>query len=146
MPGTAPNSSHHVGVPSCPAWNSNHVSRLSMEDSVKQPPSSFMGSLSFGSQKLTLLPGRGSSGDWGCTPHKSPWEWLWLLALAQFWDQPPEWVLDWFLEWVLDWLLLWLWEWAHYLLLHSLPSLLRSLWRALVVSNALWWTTQRATS
>ena len=75
MPSMAPSSSHHVGVPSCHAWNSNHVSMSPTEGSVKQPASSPVGPFpSLGSLKVTLLWGRGLSGDQGCMPHRSPWE------------------------------------------------------------------------
>ena len=141
----APRSSHHAGVPNCPALNSNHISKSSTEGSVKQP-ASFIGTSSFpGLLKLTLLLGGGSSGDQGCMPHMLPWGWLWLLALAWLLDWPLEqalhqfleWVLDWCLECVLDWLLLCLHDRARDLLLRSLPSLSILLWRASAVSNAL---------
>ena len=85
-------------------------------------------------------------------PHTSPWERLWLSALAWLLDWPLEWPWDWFLEQVLDWclehildrLLLWLHDQARDLLLCSLWSHSISLWRASAVSNALWPATQRA--
>ena len=146
MPGMAPSSSHHAGVPSYQAWNSNHISTSPMEGSVEQPASSAGPFSSLGSLKVTLLLGRDSLGDWGYMPCRSPWEWLWLLALAWFLDWPLEQVLNQLLEQFLDQLLLWLWEWACELSPHSLPSLLRSLWRASAVSSTLWWAAQRATS
>ena len=136
IPGTAANSSHHMGVPNWPAWNSSQVSRSSTEGSVELLASSFTGSFTLSwSWKLTLLWGGGLLLDWGHMPCGSPWWQLWLSALIQFLDQPLEQVLDQVLEQALDWALdrplLWLREQAHDLLL-PLLSLLRSLQRALV--------------
>ena len=140
MPGTASNSPHHIGVPSCFAWYSSHVSRSLMEGLVSGFFSSAAGSLFSGSWKLTLL-FWGLPRDWDCTHQWSVWGWLWLWVLTQ----PLEWSLDQFLDQVLGrlpdlvlgWLLLWLQTCDLSLCLSLILS--RSSWRASAVSKAFWW-------
>ena len=136
-PGMAFSSDHHAGVPNCWAWHSSHVSTSETEGSDRWAPTFPLEfSSTTGSLKVTLLLGRGPSGDLGHLFWELSQGWLWLWALLQL------------LLLLLEWLLLQLWLWVQEQVC-DLPLVLQIslsilLWSASVVSNTLWWATLRA--
>ena len=128
-------SGHHASVPNYSACHSSHVSRSETGHSIMWS-STFLPKLSFstGSQMITLLLGRGPSGDQGSLLWELLWVWPWLWALLQLQLL------------LLEWLLLQVWEQVHDLPLLPELNLSISLQRASTASNTLWQATLRASS